>query len=176
MTTTRRLKTLRPAKDFEMDLLVEQDSENYSAVARFDGTMGTEPFFVPPHWHKHHDEYITVLEGRMTVTLDGRETVLTPEAGSIFIPRRTVHSFRGFHGEKTVFEERNQPAGIYKALFFNDVFQMGKSPNFWLAVRSAIDGDLYAHLPLGSKLLDELFIIVFGTVARLFAPAKPKAL
>jgi hypothetical protein len=52
----------------------------------------------------------------MTVTLDGRETVLTPEAGSIFIPRRTVHSFRGFHGEKTVFEERNQPAGIYKAL------------------------------------------------------------
>ncbi|XEU94947.1 hypothetical protein FSHL1_000231 [Fusarium sambucinum] len=176
MAITQLLKTLQADNGLQMDLLVEQDSEKYSAVTTFDGKPGTEPFLVPPHWHKYHDEYITVLEGRMTMILDGNETILTPEAGSMFIPRRAVHSFRGFHGEKTVFEERNQPSGIYKALFFNDVFQMGTPPNFWLAVRSAIDGDLYARLPLNSRFIDELFIIVFGTVARLFAPVKPKTL
>lgn len=35
-----------------MDLLVDQDSEKYSAVCTYDGTLGGEPFFVPPHWHK----------------------------------------------------------------------------------------------------------------------------
>lgn len=52
----------------------------------------------------------------MTITLDGKATVATPETGTMFVPRRSVHSFRGFPGEKTVFEERNQPSGEYKAL------------------------------------------------------------
>lgn len=52
----------------------------------------------------------------MTITLDGKATVATPETGTMFIPRWSVHSFRGFPGEKTVFEERNQPSGEYKAL------------------------------------------------------------
>ncbi|PTD02303.1 hypothetical protein FCULG_00011933, partial [Fusarium culmorum] len=143
--------------NLKMDLLVDQDSEKYSAVCTYDGTLGGDPFFVPPHWHKYHDEHITVLEGRMTITLDGKATVATPETGTMFVPRRSVHSFRGFPGEKTVFEERNQPSGEYKAL-------------------AAFDGDLYASLPFGSKLIDQLFISVFGFVAKLFAPAKPKTL
>uniref|UniRef100_A0A4E9DU38 Cupin type-2 domain-containing protein n=1 Tax=Gibberella zeae TaxID=5518 RepID=A0A4E9DU38_GIBZA len=176
MATTRHLKTLQAGDNLKMDLLVDQDSEKYSAVCTYDGTLGGEPFFVPPHWHKYHDEHITVLEGRMTITLDGKATVATPETGTMFIPRWSVHSFRGFPGEKTVFEERNQPSGEYKALFFNDVFQCGKPPNLWLALRAAFDGDLYASLPFGSKVIDQLFISVFGFVAKLFAPAKPKTL
>ncbi|UZP46479.1 hypothetical protein NXS19_014291 [Fusarium pseudograminearum] len=176
MATARHLKTLRAGDNLKMDLLVDQDSEKYSAVVTYDGTQGGEPFFVPPHWHKYHDEHITVLEGRVTMTLDGKSTVATPETGTMFIPRRSVHSFRGFPGEKAIVEERNQPSGDYKALFFNDVFQSGKPPSFWLAIRSAFDGDLYPSLPFGSKLIDQLFVSVFRFMAKLFAPAKPKTL
>jgi hypothetical protein len=49
------------------------------------------------------------------------------------------------------------PAGTFKALFFQDMFQDGKGlPGFLLAMRASYDGDMYASLPGGFKTLDYL--------------------
>lgn len=65
---------------------------------------------------QYHDEYITVLEGRMMVTIESKITVLSAGDPTAFIPRLHIHSFEGFKGIPTAFEETNEPPGIYKAL------------------------------------------------------------
>ena len=52
----------------------------------------------------------------MTVTVEGKTTVVSAGNDTVVIPRRHIHSFCGFRGEKTIFEERNDPPGIYKPL------------------------------------------------------------
>ncbi|KAH8892924.1 hypothetical protein GQ53DRAFT_646362 [Thozetella sp. PMI_491] len=137
---------------------------------------GEEALEIPSHWHKNHQEHLSVVEGRIEITLNGKTTVLKAGDPAVIVPRRAVHSIKGFKGEKLIFRERPDPAGIYKALFFNDIFSGGKFGSLWHILRAFYDGDAYLALPLGSQLIDQAFLNIFGGIAHLFAPKKPEAL
>jgi mannose-6-phosphate isomerase-like protein (cupin superfamily) len=57
-----------------------------------------------------------VVEGRVEITLDGKTSVIKAGDPAVLVPRRAVHSVKGFKGEKLIFREKPDPAGIYKAL------------------------------------------------------------
>jgi mannose-6-phosphate isomerase-like protein (cupin superfamily) len=57
-----------------------------------------------------------VVEGRVEITLDGKTSVIKAGDPAVLVPRRAVHSIKGFKGEKLIFREKPDPAGIYKAL------------------------------------------------------------
>lgn len=73
------------------------------------GDPDDDELFVAAHWHEDHDEVITVLEGRLQVTLGSEMKVYTPESGSAFIPRGIAHSLKGFKGERCVITEETNP-------------------------------------------------------------------
>jgi quercetin dioxygenase-like cupin family protein len=56
----------------------------YTAPPRFSGP--------PPHWHKVTTEIFYVLEGSLTVTIDGQSTTVGP-GGYAFVPPGVVHGF-----------------------------------------------------------------------------------
>ena len=45
------------------------------------------------HWHKHddQDEFFVVLEGRLLIDLEDRETVMPRPAPGFTVPRGVVH-------------------------------------------------------------------------------------
>jgi mannose-6-phosphate isomerase-like protein (cupin superfamily) len=57
-----------------------------------------------------------VVEGRVEITLNGKTTVMKVGDPAVLVPRRAVHGVKGFKGEKLIFREKPDPAGIYKAL------------------------------------------------------------
>jgi mannose-6-phosphate isomerase-like protein (cupin superfamily) len=57
-----------------------------------------------------------VVEGRVEITLNGKTTAVKAGDPAVLVPRRAVHSVKGFKGEKLIFREKPDPAGIYKAL------------------------------------------------------------
>lgn len=57
------------------------------------------PMSGPPlHRHSREDEWFYVLEGTITVEIDGARSVLQA-GGSAFAPRGTVHAFQNFTAE-----------------------------------------------------------------------------
>ena len=48
------------------------DSASHCAVTTYDGLPGSLPLIVPNHWHEESDEYMTVLEGEVEFSIDGR--------------------------------------------------------------------------------------------------------
>ncbi|KAH7304232.1 hypothetical protein B0I35DRAFT_445361 [Stachybotrys elegans] len=78
---------------------------------------------------------MTVIEGRLQVTLNGKKTILRAGDVPATIPPRAVHSLKGFKGERLVVREQAIPAGAYKAEFFNDLLQEGKFGNLALNLR-----------------------------------------
>jgi quercetin dioxygenase-like cupin family protein len=69
-----------------------------------DDTDGTVAIFyqnVPPmsgpplHRHSREDEWFYVLEGQITMQVDGQQTIVRA-GGSAFAPRGTVHTFHNF--------------------------------------------------------------------------------
>lgn len=52
----------------------------------------------------------------MELTVNGETTIVNAGDPVVLIPRRAVHSVKGFKGEKLIFRERPDPAGLYKAL------------------------------------------------------------
>jgi mannose-6-phosphate isomerase-like protein (cupin superfamily) len=98
---------------------------------------GEEALKIPPHWHKvsedrckpsvsfmantyeyvqNHQEYLGVVEGRVKITLNGKTSIMNAGDPAVLVPRRAVHSVEGFKGEKLIFREKPDPAGICKAL------------------------------------------------------------
>lgn len=59
---------------------------------------------------------MTVIEGRMKITMNGKTTVLSAGDPPAIIPPRVVHSIQGFKGERLVVQEQADPAGDYKAM------------------------------------------------------------
>ncbi|KAK5113198.1 hypothetical protein LTR62_003534 [Meristemomyces frigidus] len=112
-----------------------------------------------------------VTQGRIAFHLDGKETILTPESGVLFISRLHVHGFKFFAGEAAVFTEKTDPGGDFKESLFED---MQGPPTFITALRSFYDGDTYMALPGGIKLLDEAFITVVGGIVKWMYPRKKK--
>lgn len=181
MSARRTLKTLYFSPGVTVEVKVD-DSEPETSIDRYateihciEGDDIAE-FFVPPHWHKHHTERMTVVEGRLEVGLEGKKIIVNAGDAPVLIPARAVHSLRGFKGERLVFQEQAFPGGSYKAEFFNDLLQQGKIGNPALAMRAFYDHDTYLALPFYFRFIDEIFITVVGAIARLFAPRKPEHL
>jgi quercetin dioxygenase-like cupin family protein len=71
------------------------------ANADTNGTVAVFQHPVPPmggpplHRHSREDEWFYVLDGEITVEVDGERMVL-PAGGSAFAPRSTVHAFQNF--------------------------------------------------------------------------------
>ncbi|KAK0385312.1 hypothetical protein NLU13_7788 [Sarocladium strictum] len=178
MSSIRVLKTLTIGKGITMDLSVDE-SEPEDSIKRFFAQVvstGEEAFKVPPHWHKHHAEYMTVLEGRAKISCKGETVELKAGDPAFFIPRRAVHSIEGFEGERLVVQERPDPPGMYKAMFFNDLLSDGEFGGFWKTMRAFWDGDAYPAFPLYFRAIDEAFLFVFGGIAKLFVAEKPQEL
>jgi len=83
-----------------LDILGEQtlvkltNADTVGAVAVFHQTI--PPLAGPPlHRHANEDEWFYVLEGQITVEVDGERSVLQG-GGSAFAPRGTVHAFKNF--------------------------------------------------------------------------------
>ncbi|KAI1402772.1 hypothetical protein F4819DRAFT_507228 [Hypoxylon fuscum] len=118
MSSVKVLKTLGVGKGITMDITVDEtepeDSINRYAMDTI--CTGEEAVSIPAHWHKDHAEHLSVLEGRLEVTVNGDKIVLKAGDPAVFVPRRIVHSMKGFEGEKLIFRERPDPAGMYKAM------------------------------------------------------------
>lgn len=65
---------------------------------------------------QEHAEYLSVLEGRLELTLNGETVILKAGDPEVLVPRRVVHGFSSFEGERVILRERPNPAGLYKAL------------------------------------------------------------
>lgn len=125
------------------------------------------------HWHKYHDEYMEVLEGCIEFTLEGKVTMLRPGDAPLRIPRMQVHSFKFLKGVPTVFTEKTDPAGDFKERFFAILLDTPDGqPTFVSALRSFYDGDTYAALPGGFKLLDQAVTLTLGAMVRFWYPVK----
>lgn len=178
MSTVKVIKTLQfgPGVTFNIKL---DESEPETSVDRYATEVhcadGGE-LSVPSHWHKNHTERMIVIKGRLEITLDGKKIIVNAGDAPLMIPPRVVHSVKGFKGEEVVAQEQALPGGSYKAEFFNDMLQGGTFKNPALILRSFLDGDIYLALPLYFRVFDEIFLTIFGTIARLFAPKKPKHL
>ncbi|KAI4859874.1 hypothetical protein F4820DRAFT_438513 [Hypoxylon rubiginosum] len=178
MSSVKVLKTLGVGKGITMKITIDE-AEPEDSINRY--TMdtvstGEEALHIPPHWHKNHSEYLSVVEGRVEVTLNGDKVIVKAGDPAVRVPRRVVHSIRGFKGEKLIFRERPDPAGMYKAMFFNDIFSTGIFGGFFHTMRAFYDGDTYLALPLYFQFIDEVFLAIFGGIAHLFAPGKPEKL
>jgi len=47
----------------------------------------------PPHLHREHDEYFFVLEGTISLVVEGKESTVAPNT-LVFVSRGTTHSFK----------------------------------------------------------------------------------
>ncbi|KAF7319270.1 Cupin-2 domain-containing protein [Mycena chlorophos] len=171
------LKTLKLGKGSELRLF-HDDSQPEDSLMRWyteavaDGEPTSEAVYIPAHWHRNHSEHMSVLEGRIEATIDGRTKLM--RAGDEFvIPRLAVHGFKGFKGERLVIRERADPGGDYKVLFFNDVFSSDSPFAFWHTMRAFYDGDTYPAMGLYFRFFDIAFVTIFGGIAKLFDSKKP---
>jgi len=128
-----------------------------------DGTLAE----VPRHWHKHHDEYMSCVEGQIELYLDGNTVTAKPGDPAVFIERRKVHGFKFPKGEKAVLKEMTQPTGEFKQRFFEDILA---NWGFWNAMRGFADGDTYVALPGPFQWLDEVYMCVIGLLVKLIHP------
>ncbi|KAH6718839.1 hypothetical protein BKA61DRAFT_712824 [Leptodontidium sp. MPI-SDFR-AT-0119] len=166
-------------KGISMRLFIDhskpEDSPEHNWVdTAYDGKDDSDILTIPNHWHREHDEIMEVLEGTMIFYLDGKKIIASAGDAPLLIPRGHVHGFTVIKGQPVRFTERTQPAGSFKALFFQDMFQQG-SPGFLLAMRVFYDGDTFVSLPGGFKVLDYVFMTIVGFIAKAFVPAKPAA-
>lgn len=96
-----------------------------------------------------------VLSGKMKFFVDGREIIASAGDSPITIPRGTVHGFTVIKGEPVSFTEKTLPSGMFKALFFQDLFQAG-APGPATALRAFYEGDTYIALPGRFKIVDQV--------------------
>jgi len=89
---------------------------------------------VPPHFHKNVDEIVYVLEGKVTVTINGKEEVIS--AGSCcFIPRGMVHHLGNRTNKKARALGLITP-GLLGASYFREIgriYNSGPTPDLQLA-------------------------------------------
>lgn len=181
MSVGKTIKTLNFGPGVTLEVKVDETEpetsiDRYAAEVHCAEGDGISQFYVPPHWHKNHTERMTVIEGRVEMVVDGKTTILRAGDPPLFIPPRAVHSMKGFKGERLVLQEQALPGGSYKAEFFNDLLQQGQFGNPALILRTFYDWDTYLALPFYFQFIDEMFILIFGGIARLFAPKKPSHL
>jgi mannose-6-phosphate isomerase-like protein (cupin superfamily) len=69
--------------------LAEQDDGDFSLMERTLPPHGRRP---PPHRHTNCSEAYFVLDGQVSVIVEGQELVVGPE-GFVLVPRGTAHTF-----------------------------------------------------------------------------------
>ncbi len=69
--------------------LASQDSGDFSLMERSLPPRGRKP---PPHRHTNCSEAYFVLDGQVSVTVEGDDLIVGPE-GFVLIPRGTAHTF-----------------------------------------------------------------------------------
>lgn len=150
------------------DSAPENSKERYYSHTICEGGPDSLVLKVPAHWHRHHDEYMTCLEGEIELLLDGRTSTAKPGDDEVFIERTRVHGFTFPKGRRTVLQERTSPTGEFKQRFFEDVFGL-EGMSFWSMMRGFADGDTFiAMTPF--RWLDVVFMAVLGLVARIVKP------
>ena len=80
----------------------------------------------PPHLHREFDEYFFVLEGVVSLTVDGKESTISP-GNLAFTPRGAVHSFRNIGPSTASILEWTVPGG--NEPYFRAVSAMGADIN-----------------------------------------------
>lgn len=65
---------------------------------------------------QHHGEWILISNGRASVTVEGKTTVLAAGDDPVFIPSWHTHSMLAFKGEQMVLKERTEPTGAFKGM------------------------------------------------------------
>jgi mannose-6-phosphate isomerase-like protein (cupin superfamily) len=75
----------------ELRFLVDE-VQSSGTLVMFEMTVPPNARVPAPHHHREVDEMVYVLEGRLTMTLDGQKRDLTP-GESLFVPRSHVHGF-----------------------------------------------------------------------------------
>jgi uncharacterized cupin superfamily protein len=93
--TAREGRTREPLDILGGETLVKlTNTDTNGAAAIFHQTL--PPRSGPPlHRHSREDEWFYVLDGEITVEIDGERTVLR-EGGSAFAPRGTAHTIHNF--------------------------------------------------------------------------------
>lgn len=118
-----------------LDILGQQcvvklaDTDTNGAVAMF--YLDAPPMSGPPlHRHSREDEWFYVLEGEVTVVVDGQRSVLTA-GGSSWAARGTAHTFQVFGPEPARLLVMVTPGGFSQ--FFEALSALNKplaSPDF----------------------------------------------
>lgn len=151
--------------------------EHNWSEASYDGKPDSWVPEIGTHWHRYHDEYMQVIQGRVKFTLDGKEIVLNAGDTPTKIPRYVVHGFKFYEGEPATLKEYTDPVGSFKQEFFEDLFHEGpiSELSFLQVVRVFYDGDTYIALPGNIRILDQLFTWTVGYIASWIVPRKKVA-
>ncbi len=106
------------------DVFVKLTNANSNgAVATFQHPVS--PMGGPPlDRHSREDEWFYVLDGEITVEVDG-ERMLLPAGGSAFAPRDTVHAFQNFTNIQAQILIMVTPGGFHH--FFEKLFSIQSS-------------------------------------------------
>ena len=81
----------------------------------------------PPHLHRDVDEYFLVMEGTISLVVEGKESTVT--AGSLILtPRGTTHSFKNVGASTARLLEWTVPGGSEP--YFRAVYEMEASGGF----------------------------------------------
>lgn len=138
----------------------------------YDGLPDSDVPNVPLHWHKHHDEHMRVLEGRVEFFMDGKSYVRGPDDDVLIIPRRSVHGLQCFKGEATVIQEKADPVaeGFKKEEVFRDMFD-GGTVTMGSAFRASWRGDAVLVMT-GIGVVDEAILAVMGRFFAWWSPGK----
>lgn len=97
--------------NFEDPMKADDDANRYYTEVVFDGQAHSKPLEATRHWHKNHDEWWEVLEGRVRIYCDGDTLVVSagdPQRASF---RRGVHRIKRYAGERAVLKRKTLSAG-----------------------------------------------------------------
>lgn len=76
----------------------------------------------PPHLHREYDEYFFVVDGTISLVVDGKERTIVP--GTLaFTPRGAIHSFKNIGASIASMLEWTVPGG--NEAYFRAVSEMG---------------------------------------------------
>ena len=75
----------------ELRFLVDE-AQSSGKLVMFEMTVPPQARVPAPHYHREVDEAVYVLEGTLTMSLDGQKRELGP-GDSLFVPRGAVHGF-----------------------------------------------------------------------------------
>jgi quercetin dioxygenase-like cupin family protein len=142
----RQGRTPQPLNILGVETLVKlANTDTDGAVSILQQSVA--PLAGPPlHRHSSEDEWLYLLEGEITVEIDGERSILQAR-GSAFAPRGTVHAFKNF---------RNFPTQILVLV------TPGRFQNFFEDLSSLSKGEAAPDLARIEQLAKEYGIEILG--------------